>query len=69
VPELVEERERENLPTARGRRRRTSEKIAGANFWQLDDGKCERQGTKDLANFSAPRALLYIGDISTGGSL
>ena len=42
-------------------------KIAGAKIRQPDGGKMERQGARDLANFSAPRALLYIGDISTGG--
>jgi hypothetical protein len=66
--EREREREREeNVPTARGRRWRTIEKIAGAKFRQLDDGKCKRLGAKDLVKFSAPRALLYIGDISTGG--
>jgi hypothetical protein len=70
---IVEEgREREeNVPTAwgrrRGQRRRTAEKIAGAKFRQPDGGKCKRLGAKDLAKFLAPRALLYIGDISTGG--
>jgi hypothetical protein len=39
-----------------------------AKFRQPDSGKCKRLGAKDLAKFSAPRALLYIGDISTGGS-
>jgi hypothetical protein len=64
------EREENVLTTRgrrRGRRRRTAEKIAGAKFWQPDGGKCKRLGAKDLAKFSAQRALLYIGDISTGG--
>jgi hypothetical protein len=39
----------------------------GEKFRQPDGGKCKRLGAKDLAKFSAPRALLYIGDISTGG--
>jgi hypothetical protein len=66
--EVEEGREREgNVPTARGQRRRTAEKIAGAKFRQPDGGKCKRLGAKDLAKFSAPRALLYIGDISTSG--
>jgi hypothetical protein len=70
--EVEEGREREgNVPTARGRRRgrrrRTAKKIAGAKFRQPDGGKCKRLGAKDLAKFSAPCVLLYIGDISTGG--
>ena len=73
---IVEERERERRTYLRrgddgvddgvddgGARR----KIAGAKIRQPDGGKMERQGARDLANFSAPRALLYIGDISTGG--
>jgi hypothetical protein len=74
VPERSKSKkgEREgNVPTAWGRRCgrrwRTTEKIVGAKFRQPDGGKCKRLGAKDLAKFSAPRALLYIGDISTGG--
>jgi hypothetical protein len=74
VPERSKSKkgEREgNVPTARGRRRgrrrRKAEKIAGAKFRQPDGGKCKRLGAKDLAKFSAPRALLDIGDISTSG--
>ena len=42
-------------------------KIAGAKIRQPDGGSVKDRAPKDLAKFSAPRALLYIGDISTGG--
>jgi hypothetical protein len=66
------EREREgNVPTARGRRRgrrrRMTEKIVRAKFRQPDGGSVKSLGAKDLEKFPVPRALLYIGDISTGG--
>jgi hypothetical protein len=70
--EVEEGRGREgNVPTAWGRRqglrRRTAEKIAGAKFRQPDGGSVKSLGAKDLEKFLAPHALLYIGDISTGG--